>query len=324
MRLLPGITALVVALLAISGCGALGSDDPAPNQNPGQPRKIKVAVLPTMDTVPLYIAMDAGYFRQEGLEVEPVTAASGSDCVTKLVSGEVQVAFSSYTPFFVAKAKNAGDIKLIADATSAAPGYAVVVTTPNSPLRGIRDLAGKRVAITARFTISHLLVQAQLKAAGLDPDGVQWVELPFPQMAERLTAGQLDAAFLVEPFLRQAVKQINARPLFDSLSGPTADLPLTGYGAIASYVEANRGTIEAFQRGLRRATEDARKDRAKVDPVLQRVARVDAETAHQAVLTEFVSSLDPARLQRVVDLMVEFKALDKGFGVDGMVVRPPA
>lgn len=325
MRSLRGIIGITLASLTLAGCGLLGgesSSSPPAGQGGGQPTKVKVAVLPTMDVVPLYLAMDSGYFKQENLEVEPVVAASGNDCVTKLASGEVQIAFSSWTPFFVAKAKNAADIRLVADATAAAPGYAVVAVAQNSPLTSIRDLAGKRVAITARLTISHLLVQAQLKAAGLDPNGVQYIEMPFPQMAPALTAGQIDAAFLVEPFLRQAVKQTGARPLFDTLSGPTADLPLTGYGSTARYVDGNRGVIEGFQRALKKATEDASRDRAKAEPVLQKVAKVDAETAHTTALVQFVSSLDPAKIQRVLDLMVEFKALDKGFAVSDMTVRP--
>ncbi len=311
------IAVLLLALFTVAGCGLLGDDEPAQS-----PSKIKVAVLPTMDTVPLHLAIDTGIFRQEGLEVEPVTAASGADCVAKLANGEVQVAFSSWTPFFVAKAKQAADIKLVADATSASPGYAVVVTMPNSPITSIKDLAGKRIAITARLTISHLLVQAQLKAAGVDPDSVQWIELAFPQMAQRLTENQIDAAFFVEPFLRQAVKQVGAKPLFDTLAGPTADLPLTGYGATASYINGNRETIDKFQRALKKATDEVRADRSKVDPLLEKIAKVDKETAQQTTLTDFVSSLDPSRIQRVVDLMVEFKALDKRLDVAEMTVRP--
>jgi NitT/TauT family transport system substrate-binding protein len=311
------LAALLLALLTVAGCGLLGDDEAAQ-----EPSKIKVAVLPTMDLVPLQLAIESGIFRQEGLEVEPVTAASGADCVAKLASGEVQVAFSSWTPFFVAKAKQAADIKLVADATSAAPGYAVVVTMPNSPITTIKDLAGKRIAITARLTISHLLVQAQLKAAGVDLDSVQWIELPFPQMAQRLAENQIDAAFLVEPFLRQAMKQVGAKELFDTLAGPTAGLPLTGYGATASYVNGNRETIEKFQRALKKATDEARADRSKVDPLLEKIAKVDKETAQQTTLIDFVSTLDPARIQRVVDLMVEFKALDKRLDVAEMTVRP--
>lgn len=316
----------MLAALTLTGCGALGGETSSP-QSSGQLTKIKVAVLPTMDVVPLYLAMDAGYFKQEGLEVEPVTAASGADCVAKLASGEVQVAFSSWTPFVVARSKNVADIKLVADATTAAPNYAVVAVAANSPITGIKDLPGKRVAITARGTISHLLVQAQLKANGLDPNGVQYIEMGFPQMAPALSAGQIDAAFLVEPFLTSAMKTTNARPLFDTLTGPTADLPLTGYGAKADYVNGNKSAVEAFQRALKKATTDAQNDarssRSKVDPILQKVGKVDADVAHKAALTEFTSSLDPTRLQRVVDLMVEFKALDKGFPVSEMIAGPP-
>jgi NitT/TauT family transport system substrate-binding protein len=321
-----GIAGLAVASLMLTGCGLLGGESGG-SANPGsggQVTAVKVAVLPTMDTVPLHLAIDNGYFREEGLDVTTITAASGSDCVAKLASGEVQFAFSSYTPFFVAKAKNAADIKLVADATAAVPGYAVVAVLPNSPITSIDQLAGKRIAITARFTISHLLVEAQMKAAGVDSSTVQYAEMPFPQMAERLAAGQIDAAFLVEPFIQQAVKQVGARQVFDTAAGPTADIPLTGYGSTTAYIDANRATIEKFQRVLKRATDEVRADRAKVDPLLQKIANVDPETARKTTLTNFVSTLDPEQIQRVVDLMVEFKALDRRIEVADMVVRPAA
>jgi NitT/TauT family transport system substrate-binding protein len=327
-RRVPAIAAVLCVLLTLAGCGLLGADTQDTGSAPksaGAPEKakVKVAVLPTMDTVPLYLAMDSGYFAKEGLEVTTVAAASGQDCVTKLVSGDVDFAFSSYTPFFLAKVKGAADIKLVADATSAAPGNAVVVTMPNSGVRTIKDLTGKRVGITARFTMSHLLVESQLKVNGVESSSIQWTEVAFPQMADRLAKGQIDAAFLTEPFLQQAAKSVGAYRLFDTATGPTADIPLTGYGATGKFVNANRRTVEAFQRAMKRATDEAHGDRTKVDPLLEKIAKVDTDTAHLAVLTNFVSSLDPVRIQRVVDLMVEFKALDKKFDVSDMIVRPP-
>jgi NitT/TauT family transport system substrate-binding protein len=277
-----------------------------------------------MDIVPLQLAIDSGYFKDAGLDVTTVTAASGADCVAKLVSGEVDFAFSSWTPFFVAKAKGAGDIKLVADATASVPGYAVVSTMPNSPIQSIKDLPGKRVAITAKLTASHLLVQAQLKAAGLDPNGVQYIEMPFPQMTPALQAGQVDAAFLVEPFIQGAVKQANVRQVFDTSNGPTADFPLTGYASLAAFANSNKNTVQAFQRGLKKATDVAKADRSKVDPLLQKIAKVDADISHKTVLANFVSSLDPSKIQKMVDLMVEFKALDKRIDVNEMIIRPPA
>jgi NitT/TauT family transport system substrate-binding protein len=320
----------VLALATLAGCSALGSessDQGSGNRPAGSPEKakIKVAMLPTMDAVPLYLAQDEGLFKQEGLEVETVNAASGSDTVAKLVSGAVDFAFSSYTPFFAAKENSNADIKLVADATSSNPGYAVVATMPNSQtVKNIRDLGGKRIAITAKFTMSHLLVASQLKVNGIDPDGVKWVEMPFPKMADALAKNQVDAALLVEPYVQQAAKSIGATILFDSASGPTADIPLTGYGATSKFINENPRTLAAFQRVMKKATDEAHGDRTKVDPVVQKIAKIDADTAHLTVLTNFVSSLDPVRLQRVVDLMVEFKALPSRFDVSTMIVRPPA
>jgi NitT/TauT family transport system substrate-binding protein len=327
-RRVPRIAVLLCTLLTLAGCGLLGDDSSgqgSSTRSAGSPEKakIKVAILPTMDTVPLYLAMDSGYFAKEGLEVTPVAAASGADCVAKLVAGDVDFAFSSYTPFFSARAKGVADLKLVADATSAAPGNAVVVTMPNSPVKSIRDIAGRRVAITAKFTMTHLLVESQLKVNGVDSSTVQYAEMPFPQMADKLAKGQIDAAFLTEPFLQQAAKSVGAYRLFDTATGPTADIPLTGYGATGKFVNGNRRTVEAVQRAMRRATDEAHGDRTKVDPLLEKIAKVDPDTAHLAVLTNFVSSLDPVRIQRVVDLMVEFKALDKKFDVADMIVRPP-
>lgn len=326
-RRVPKIAAVLCALFTLAGCGLLGDDSPDEGSAPksaGAPEKakVKVAVLPTMDTVPLHLAIEAGYFAKEGLEVSTVNAASGADCVNKLISGDVDFAFSSYTPFFGARAKGA-DLKLVADATSAAQGNAVVVTMPNNGVRTIKDLTGKRVAITAKFTMSHLLVESQLKVNGVDSKSITWVELSFPSMAAALERSQIDAAFLTEPFLQNASKGVGAYRLFDTATGPTADIPLTGYGATGKFVNTNRRTVEAFQRAMKKATDEARGDRTKVDPLLEKIAKVDADTSHLAVLTNFVSSLDPVRIQRVVDLMVEFKALDKKFDVSEMIVRPP-
>lgn len=320
---------LVLALAStttIGGCGLLGgsADEGVETAAPGGPEKskIKVAVLPTTDIVPLYLAIDSGYFKQEGLEVEPIMGRSGSDCVAKMTSGEVDIAFSSYTPFFVAKAKNVSDIKLVADATSAGPGAYPVITVPFSPVKSISDMAGKRVGITAKLTMSHLMTASQLKVHGIDPDGIQWVELPFTAMAERLKKGDIDAAYIAEPFLQQAAAQVGAYPVFDTATGPTADIPLTGYGAITTFVNKYPKTLAAFQRVMKKATDEASTDRAKVDDLVQKIAKVDANTAHLAVPTHFVSSLDPNRIQRVVDLMLEFKALDKKIDVATMIVKP--
>ncbi|MEC3978552.1 ABC transporter substrate-binding protein [Amycolatopsis sp. H20-H5] len=306
-----GLALTAVVLTSVSGCGLLGgSDDSAASSGAGgvEKAKIKVSTLPTIDLAPLWLAQEGGYFKAEGLEVETVTAASGQASMTKMIGGEVDIAFSTYAPFFIAKSQNAADIKIIADASSASPKSNEIVTVPNSPVKTINDLAGKRIAITAKNTASDILTRSVMKDHGVDFSKVQWVSLALPNIAAALQSGQVDAAYLPEPFLTQAAKSAGALPVVDAATGATQDFPLTGYGATGKWVSENPKTLAAFQRAMQKATRDAA-DRAKIDPLVVKNAKVDADTAGLLTLPTFGSTLDARRLQRVPDLLQQMGAI---------------
>lgn len=313
-----------------AGCGLLGSsDNSAPaGPTPGGLEKpnLKISVMTTTDLAPFNLAVKNGYFRDAGFTFDPAkdvsVAKSGGDSVAKLTAKEVDIAYSSYTPFFVAKSKGAGDIKLIADASSAGPNSCVVIAMPDSPVKSIRDMAGKRVAVTARNTISDLLVMSTLKTNGIDWRSIQWVEMPFPSFNNALAKHEVDAAFVTEPFYTSAMKTVGAVPIFDTAVGPTANMPTAGFGAIGDFVDKNPKTVAAFQKVMERATNEAKSDRSKVEPLLQEYAKIDADTAKLATLLTFQSALDPTRIQRVPDLMYEFGVIKEKIDVASMIAKP--
>ena len=321
--------ALSVSLLS-SGCGLLGTEDSgAPTTSPvGNLEKpnLKISVMTTTDLAPFYLAVQAGYFKEAGFTFDPArdvsVAKSGGDSVAKLTAKEVDIAYSSYTPFFVAKSKGAGDIRLVADASSAGPNSCVVVAMPNSPVKNIKDMAGRRVAVTATKTISDLLVMSTLKTNGVDWRTIQWVETPFPQINDALSKGNVDAAFVTEPFITSAQKNIGAVPIFDTAVGPTANMPTAGFGANGDFVDHNPRTLAAFQRVMQRATIEAKADRGKVEGLLQEYAKIDPDTAKLSTLLTFSSTLDATRIQRVPDLMLEFGVIKEKINVSTMIARP--
>jgi NitT/TauT family transport system substrate-binding protein len=314
---------VVTVVGCISSCGLLGDSDTTspPASGGGLERStLKVSVMPTIDLAPFHLAVRNGSFKAEGLTVEFSVAPSGPVSVTKMVSGEADIAYSSYTPFFVAKSQNAADIKLVADGSAAAPNTTMVLATPNSPVKSITDMPGRRVAVTARSTIGDLLTMAALKDKQVDYTGIQWVTMPFPDMAASMLRGDVDAAFLTEPFITQAKQSVGAVPIFDTATGPTADFPTAGYGATAKFVADNPKTVAAFQRVMAKATADAA-DRAKIEPLMTEFAKVDKDTAAKATLLAFKSTLDAGSLQRVPDLMVEFGVLKQKIDVATMIVK---
>ncbi|MEU8638409.1 ABC transporter substrate-binding protein [Amycolatopsis sp. NPDC048633] len=302
-----GLALTVAAATALTGCSALGSDDSNASSTGGglEKSKIKVSILPTTDLAPFWLAQDAGYFKAEGLEVEQLIAPSGQASMTKAISGEADIALSTYTPFFVAKSKGAADISLVADGTSVNAKSNAIVTVPNSPVKTVGDLKGKRIAITALNTASDILTKSVMKDHGVDYSTVNWVPIPLPNMAAALQQGQVDAAYMPEPQLSQAAKIAGATPVIDINTGASQNFPLTGYASTAKWVQANPKTLAAFQRAMQKATGEAINERAKVEPLLVKYAKIDPDTAKLLTLPGYGSTLDARRLQRVPDLLLQ-------------------
>ncbi len=322
-------TAALALITTLTSCGLLGGSDegsePAKSGDGNLEKSdISVSIMKTTDLAPFHLAMKEGYFKDEGLNVKFVQAPSGGESVGKLLSGEVDIAYASYTPFFLAQSKNAagakGGVKLVADASSAGPGATMVVATPDSSVRTIKDIPGKRVAVTATGTISDLLTMATLKANNVAYDKIKWTPTPFPLTAQALKEKRVDAAFVTEPFIQDTMKNAGAQPIFDTATGPTADMPTAGWGSSGDFVEKNPKTIAAFQRAMQKGTDLALGDRGKVEPMLVEFSGVDQDTARMATLLTFQSKLDATRIQRVPDLMLEFKVITKPLDVKQMIV----
>ena len=326
----PLVATGLLLVASLTSCGLLGGSDESDTDTAQggngklETTELKVSIMKTTDLAPFHLAMKEGYFKDEGLNINFVDAPSGGESVGKLVSGEVDLSYASYTPFFLAESKKAaeaqGGVKLVADASSAGAGSCMVVATPDSPVKTIKDMAGKRVAITATGTISDLLTMSTLKTNNVNYENINWVPTPFPATAAALKNKNVDAAFVTEPFLTLSMKEAGAQPIFDTAVGPTADMPTAGWGSTGEFTQNNPNTIAAFQRAMQRGTDLALSDRSKVEPMLVEFSGVDEDTAKMATLLTFQSKLDATRIQRVPDLMLEFKVITQPINVKQMII----
>jgi NitT/TauT family transport system substrate-binding protein len=320
------VAALALISVLLSACSALGNDTHDPAAGNGLERtSIKIAILTTIDSAPLWLAQDGGYFKAEGLDVAAVVVPSGQAALTKAVSGDIDIALSSYLPFFAAKATGTADIQLVCAATSVSPKSFAIVTVPNSPVKTIFDLAGKRIAITAKNTATDLLAKSLMQDHGVDFSHVQWVPVSFPNVAAALAQQQVDAALLPEPYVTQAAKTAGAFPVIDVNTGATETFPMSGYGATRKWVQENPKTLAAFQRAMKKATSDTIRDRSKIEPLLVKYAKIDDDIAKLLTLPGFSSELDARPLQRVPDLMHQMGAITSSVDAASMIApQPPA
>ncbi|MBP2321226.1 NitT/TauT family transport system substrate-binding protein [Kibdelosporangium banguiense] len=326
-RAAAGILGAAALLAALSGCGLIGgsSDDSGGGGGAGglERTSLKVGAMPIIDSSPVHIAAQKGYFKEEGLDVQLETVTGAATAIPKLLSGELQFTYGAYVPVFQAQEKGTGDFKFVADSYQTAEKIFVIMVGPNSTIKTPADLAGKKIATNTKNSITDLLAKSALETAGVNINDkakpIEWVEFPFTDMGAKLAAKQIDAAVMLEPYVTQAERTHGATPILDTSQGPTKDFPISGYTGMAKFVQENPKTTEAFRRALKKASETAA-NRTEVEDAATKFAKIDKEVAALVRIGTFPTSLDRTRLQRTVDLMRKYGMLTKDISVDSMIV----
>jgi NitT/TauT family transport system substrate-binding protein len=283
--------------------------------------KLRVGVLPVIDVAAFYRALDAGYFTNEGLDVEAVRTPSGPAAISDLTKGTLDIAFSSYPGILQARSSTEPDLRIVAPAYTARPGALMLVVAPDSGITRMNQLAGKRIAVTGTGSISDLGVLAQLREGRVNVKGIHWVAMPMQDMGAAIQRGDVDGAVVAEPYIALNDDAFHARPILDAAMGRTARIPLSGWGALASLEKTSPGAAARFARALQQASADLA-DRAKLEKVLVNHLNVDATAAREVRIADFTTTLDPNEIQRVADLMTEFNAIQHPLDVRSALLYP--
>nr|WP_052478627.1 ABC transporter substrate-binding protein [Kibdelosporangium sp. MJ126-NF4]CEL19588.1 ABC-type nitrate/sulfonate/bicarbonate transport systems periplasmic components-like protein [Kibdelosporangium sp. MJ126-NF4]CTQ94613.1 ABC-type nitrate/sulfonate/bicarbonate transport systems periplasmic components-like protein [Kibdelosporangium sp. MJ126-NF4] len=324
-----GILGSAALVAALSGCGLIGGSSDSGNTNNGNGQlertKIRVGAMPIIDSTPVHLAQQKGYFKEVGLEVELETVTGAATAIPKLLSNELQFTYGAYVPVFQSQAKGNGDFKFVADSYQTAENIFVIMVGKDSRIKTPKDLAGARIATNTKNSITDLLAKSAMETAGVDQSKITWFEFPFPDMQAKLAAGQIDAAVILEPFVTQAAREIGATPIVDTSQGPTANFPISGYTGLSKFTIDNPKTTEAFRKALQKASETAR-NREEVEKAVTQFVKIDKEVAKLVRIGTFPTSVDRTRLQRTVDLMKQYKMLEPNakIDIDAMIFKPAA
>lgn len=300
--------AIVVALAAATGCGSPGAQKSAKGL---EKTVLTIGTLPIVDDAPFYIAQRDGLFAKQGLTVRPVTLANGAEGLVRLQSGNVDVAWASYPTVVVAAASGVTKPRIVVDGYAAARHLFPILTLPSSPLRTRADLTGKKISVNSQKGLGPLL----LSAAGIPPASVKMTEMPFPNTPAALQSHAVDAIWVTEPFATQAKQRLHAREIVDTSAGQADGLPIAGFTASDTTVTRYPKTLAAFRRVMEQAQRIAQ-DRKQVEKILPTYVRgLTPRTASQIVLGHYPTSTDPAKLQRVPDLMLKYGLIKRHLDV---------
>jgi NitT/TauT family transport system substrate-binding protein len=288
-------------------------------------KHLKIAYVPGIGNLPIFLADAKGYFREEGLEFEGLPINTGPGAASAVASKSADVGYGGMLPTIVARAQGVPFRFVLGGYYEKDPVFSdsVLIASTKSGIRSVADLKGKTIAVNNASGINDLQVRLKLKEAGIPMDSVKMLAIPFPQMQAALELGNADAVGTVDPFrtaiLQKKIGKIIAHGYVQDkdLSRP---IPVGGFYATEEWIHDNADTLARLDRAILKANAFIAGHQAEAKQLLVQKLRFHPDLAAAITLPPFDTSVDPAAVQAIVDAAVAVGILKKPVAVQDILL----
>jgi NitT/TauT family transport system substrate-binding protein len=296
------------------------------------PGKLRIGYWPVAAGLPFFAALEKGYFKDAGLDVEPLKFAGAQQVMEAMLAGRCDGSANGTgtANLAIGEIAQPGLFRIFATNPSNARFVLEEFLVPHdSPVTSLAQLKGKRVACGPGIQ-NATLAKTMLERAGAGAMSV--TELPIGQHVAALAAGQIDAAYTLEPTgtvgrLNGSTRVLEAGVVSHYILGdPLA--PWHGGAAsltseyLQKYPAQARRFVAAYGQGIdwvRRQPQDARqflKGYTAIEGALTR----EVPLASYMLYSEFKAS-DVAYFQKFYDLFSDKGIFDKRVPVEPLLFK---
>jgi NitT/TauT family transport system substrate-binding protein len=244
---LAGAVALGALALGAAGCGG-GS------QAEGAKPTLRLGYFPNLTHAVGLVGVANGSVAKAlapTADLEVTAFSAGPQLIEALLAGEVDIAYVGPSPAVNGYVKSRGvALRVIAGASS---GGALFVVRPSAGISGPADLAGKRIATPQRGGTQDVALRFMVRGAGLqtsDEGGnVQIVPMAPADILTAFQRGDIDGAFMAEPWVTRLVQEAGAAVWFDERTRwPEGRFATTHVVVATPFLERHRDLVKAFLR----------------------------------------------------------------------------
>ena len=247
--------------------------------------------------LPLYVTLEKGFFKDEGLEIVPVMFNAGNTNLQALIGGDVQIMAGAVAETVIGRASGI-DVKNFWGICNLMPFE--LYSQPK--FTSMKEAKGKRFAISRFGSLSDFLTRASLLHFGIDPKDVTILQIgSTPARFSALSSGGVDATIIWFPVTENA-KALGYRKLFD-LKDMYPEWPYEAFAARESWLAKEKDQAMRFLRAYQKGTRYARDNRDEAIRALRKFVKMDPAVA-------------PAGYDQYRDSFpVDGKIAEKGIGI---------
>jgi NitT/TauT family transport system substrate-binding protein len=248
-----------------------------------------------------YVAQEEGFFKKHGLDVEFILTPSSGNNPPALVSNSVQIAGPTMPTLL--QANDAGlDLVVVAGGAVYPLEADILVAREGSGIKKPTDLKGKTVGVPGLGALLDFMLRRNLKANGVDPSTVRFVEVGFVQAADALKSGRIDAYPAEAPFTARILGSKAGYEVANWLKD-TPDGTLTViYAATRKWAEANKDTIIALRQGIQEANVFATTHRDALNKDMAKYTHLPAAVVATLAPPNLITTVTPAQAKFWIDL----------------------
>ncbi|HEX6768681.1 MAG TPA: ABC transporter substrate-binding protein [Candidatus Binatia bacterium] len=270
--------------------------------------------------LPVYVAQEKGFFKDEGLDVQFVMFNAGSTNLQSLMGGDIQMMGSAFVETL--GGRSAGfDIKNFWGICNLMP----FELYSNTNFRSMKEAKGKRFAISRFGSLTDFLTRATLQHHGIDPKEVTILQIgSTPARFAALSAGAVDASVVWFP-VTEIAKGQGFRKLFD-LKEMFPEWPYETFAAREPWLSKERADVIKFLRAYQRGVKHTWDNKDDAVRALRKYVKIDPAFA-PAGYDEYRQSfpLNGQIAEKVIPVVIdeEFRTgrLKRKLTVDEMVDR---
>jgi len=270
---------------------------------PAAPASIRVALLPTLDVLPMVVAQEEGLYARHNLTVEIIPVSSAPERDQLLAAGQTDVIMNELTSvMFLNQDKIQAQAVRYARTATADQALFSIMAGKDSGISEVQGLKGQSIGIS-EGTIIEYLTDRLLTAAGFTDADKNFVAVPkIPDRMSLLSSGELAASTLPEPFVSLA-RQQGAVTALDDTGHPEYSFSVITFSK--SFIDANPEAVTAFLAAVEEAVEMINADPQKYASLLVEQQMVPAPVAESFKVPTYPAAGAPTKeqFQDVLDWM---------------------
>lgn len=215
-------------------------------------KKVTIAeVTHSVFYAPQYVAIEAGFFKDEGIDIDLLLTQGADKTMAALLSGEAEVGFMGPESSIYVYNQGSKDYAINFAQVTKRDGNFLLSRTPMENF-SLKDLAGKEIIGGRKGGMPEMTLEYVLKQNGLElgedlASGQTHVrtDIQFSAMSGAFIGGEGEFVTLFEPTATQ-VEAAGEGYVVASMGQLSGEIPYTAYSALSSYMDQNADLLQHF------------------------------------------------------------------------------